>query len=280
MNISKECLVVNVCVSTWQGQRLDKALTVKTENDANAKAGTLRVSKYIIPQEALKGITTAIGRVRVHLTKETLPWRDNGDRLLPRKNYPKFIADHSKLVAEHDKAVEDFLENKYPEALEQAEFRMVDAYNADDYPSVNELRRKFAITLDIEAVSKSFDIRLNDNADMIQQRVNTAVAQLWKRLEEPLAHFANKMTDTSEEASFKAATINNLKQMVEFVEQMNFTGDETLEAMRAEIEAKLVGYEAASLREDDKLRASVGAEATRILETMKGFMNAFGGGDE
>src|ERR1700674_4906684 len=102
MNISKECLIVNVCVSTWQGQRLDRELTTKTENGVNAKAGTLRVTKYVIPGETLKGVTNAIGRVRRHLEKETLPWRDNGDRLLTRKNYPKFIADHSKLVGEHD----------------------------------------------------------------------------------------------------------------------------------------------------------------------------------
>jgi hypothetical protein len=259
------------------GQKLDKALTAKTEDSANAKAGTLRVSKYVVAQEALKGITTAIGRIRVHLTKETLPWRDNGDRLLPRKNYPKFIADHSKLVQDHDMAVEDFLTNKYPEALEQAEFRMVDAYNADDYPSVADLRHRFAVTLDIEAVSKSFDIRLNDNTDMIQQRVNTAVAQLWKRLEEPLSHFANKMNTTDEDETFKAATITNLKNMVEFVGQMNFTSDETLEMIRAEIESKLMGYEAAALRKDDKLRASVGAEATDILDKMRGYMSSMGG---
>jgi hypothetical protein len=280
MNISKECLIVNICVSTWQGQKLDRELTAKTETTAKAKAGTLRVTKYVVPSESLKGITNAIGRVRRHLERETLPWRDNGDRLLTRKNYPKFIEHHSKLVHEHDKEVDDFLVNKYPEALEQAEFRMVDAYNPADYPTVSELRRRFAITLDVEAVAKAFDVRLQDNMGAIQQRVNTAVAQLWKRLEEPLVHFTNKMTSTNEDETFKAATLNNLKNMAEFVGQMNFTGDEALEAIREEIEATLVGYEAEKLRKDDQLRASVGATAADILSKMQGYMAAFGGGDE
>ena len=67
MNILKECLIVNVCVSTWMGHKLDKETTRKVTEGAGAKSDAARVTKHIIPGEALKGITTAIGRVRVRV---------------------------------------------------------------------------------------------------------------------------------------------------------------------------------------------------------------------
>jgi hypothetical protein len=60
---------------------------------------------------------------------------------------------------------------------------------------------------------------------------------------------------------------------------LNFTGDEELDRIRQEIENKLAGYAADDLRKDDTLRASVGAEADRILDQMRGFMRSMGSED-
>lgn len=278
MNISRECLILNLQIGTWQGYKLDRVTTAKVTSEAGAKADAARVNKHIISKEALTGITTADGRIRVHFYDATLPWKDNGDRLLPRKNFVKFIEQHEKLVGEHAAEVKTFLTDTYLSAKEQAEFRMGELYNEADYPTARELASKFYVKLDIDAVSRAYDYRLESNDAMIQARVNSAIAMLWKRLAEPLEKFAERMNDS--ESKFRVNTIDNLREMVTLTKELNFTGDEQLEAIRVEIETKLAGYEADALRKDDKLRASVGDEASRILGEMQGFMNAFGNAPE
>lgn len=281
MNISKECLILNIRRGTWLGYKFDKMLTKKVTDEAGARADAARVNKHLIAKEALTAISTALGRVSVHFYDATLPWKDNGDRLLPRVNYVAFIAEHERLVGEFDNAVNEFLDGEgYATAQEQAEFRMVGMYNPNDYPTARELRHKFYIRLDIDAVSRAFDIRLNNNDQLIQDRVNGAIKALWERLAKPLEHFAEKMNEAGDEAKFRVATIDNLKEMLETVKTLNFTNDATLERIRSEIEDKLVVHDVKDLRKSDDLRASVGNEATRILETMRGFMNAMGGSED
>jgi hypothetical protein len=278
MNISKECLILNLQISSWQGYKLDRVTTAKVTNEAGAKSDAARVNKHIVSKECLTKITTAEGRVRVHFYDATLPWKDNGDRLLPRKNFVGFIQQHEKLVGEHKQAVRDFLDGgEYETAREQAEFRMGELFNPEDYPSVEDLRSKFQIKLDIDAVSRAYDYRLESNDAMIQARVNSAIANLWKRLADPLEKFAERMNDP--DGKFRVNTIENLREMAELTKELNFTGDEELDRIRQEIENKLAGYAADDLRKDDTLRASVGAEADRILDQMRGFMRSMGSED-
>lgn len=276
MNISRECLILNLQIGSWQGYKLDKVTTAKVTTEAGANADAARVNKHLIAKEFLTKITTAEGRIRVHFYDQTLPWKDNGDRLKTRKDFPKFIEQHEKLVSDHTLAVSQFLQGgEYETAQAQSEFRMGELYNADDYPTVRQLTSKFYVKLDIDAVSRAYDYRLETNDQMIQARVNSAIANLWKRLADPLEKFAERMNDP--DGKFRVNTIDNLKEMIELTKELNFTGDEQLEAIRSEIENKLAGYEADALRKDGKLRASVGDEASRILAEMQGFMNSMGG---
>lgn len=278
MNISRECLVLNLQIGSWQGYRLDKNLTSKVTTEAGSHSDAARVTKHIIAKEFLTKITTAEGRIRVHFYDQTLPWKDNGDRLKTRKDFPKFIENHEKLVGAHTQAVYEFLiGGEYETAMAQSEFRMGELYNEADYPTARELKSKFYVRLDIDAVSRAYDYRLESNDQMIQARVNSAIANLWKRLADPLEKFAERMNDP--DGRFRVNTLDNLKSLAELTRELNFTGDEALENIRGEIEAKLTIYEADALRKDDKLRASVGDEASRILGEMRGYMSAFGGDD-
>lgn len=272
MNVLKECLIVNLQIGTWHGYKYDKATTAKVTNEAGAKSDAARVNKHLITAESLKGITMLDGRIRFHFYNSTLPWKDNGDRLIPRPRYLNYIEEHEKLAGERLDAVEDFISNKYPLEFARAEFRMGELFNEDDYPKQSELRAKFYCNLDIDAVSKAFDYRLNDNDAMIQARVNTAVRGLFEQIIKPLEHFANKV---GSDEIFRDSCVNNLKEMVALIPELNFTDNEELEAMRVEIETKLVCFDASDLRKDKDVRKVVGDEAASILDTMRGFCAAF-----
>ena len=275
MSIQNSCMTINLSVGMWMGYKLDKQKTREVTTEAGAHGDAARVNKHLMPKEHLAGAISKGNAVRNHLYQRTLPWKDSGDRLITRKLYTKFMEEHSTLRDAFYAEVEELLTKKYLIAKDQAEFRMGTLFDANDYPSVDVLRRKFYISLDIDGISTAYDFRLEASEDVIQARVTKAMAGLYEKLVKPLSHFADTMSDA--EKVFRDTTVTNLRDIVSVLPALNFTDDPELAALGERIEKTLTRYEAKDLRNNKVTRAAVADEAREILESMSGFMNAFGG---
>ena len=285
MSISTKAMVLNLQVGVWSGQRLDKEATRKVTEDNNAESDAARVNKHLIPKPAFKDITATGTAVRAHFYDNTLPWKDNGDRLLTRNMYREFIERHEALAKDFDNAVDRFLMRDYPSAVEQAGFRMGDLFDITDYPSPAGLRHKFYINLDIDAVTESGDFRVQMDKDELdgvratmekamEQRIAGAMLSVWERLAKVVTHFAEKMGD--EDKIFRNSTVTNLEALVELLPGLNVLDDPDLEKIRLDIKRTLCGYSPDDLRKDSAVRTAAADEAKAIMETMQGFMTAFG----
>lgn len=283
MSISNNTMVVNLQISVWSGYKLDKGMTQKVTSEANAAADAARVNKHIVPKESLKEIITAQGALRTHFYTHTLPWGDNGDRLLPRLSFTDFMQEHGKLNEAFNNAVDNFINEKYLRARDQAAFRMGEMFRPEDYPEPEQLRRRFAVNLDIHGVPTGRDFRVDmDSAtlDMLrqqiesknQERVTAAMQDVWSRLAEVLGHFATKMADDS---VFRDSTVKNLEELVDMLPALNVTGDPKLEQVRQDINDTLIGYTPKDLRKDTAVRQAAAQESKRIIDQMAGFMGAF-----
>jgi hypothetical protein len=283
MSIANNTMVVNLQISVWSGYKLDKGLTQKVTSDANAAADAARVNKHIVPKESLKDIVTAQGALRTHFYTHTLPWGDNGDRLLPRLSFMDFMQEHGKLNEEFNNAVDNFIAEKYLRARDQAEFRMGEMFRSEDYPEPEQLRRRFAVNLDIHGVPTGHDFRVDMDANTVdmlrkqieeknQERVTAAMRDVWDRLADVLGHFASKMADDS---VFRDSTVKNLEELVDMLPALNVTGDPQLEQVRQDIADALIGYTPKELRKDTAARTAAAKESKRIIDQMAGFMGAF-----
>ncbi len=226
MNLD-HCLILNLRIGSWIDKRLPREIFVET--------------------------IAAVSALRNHFYATTLPWKGNGDRLIARRFYPTFAAEHTSLCEQFETAVA------------QLEFRLSDAFPAS----------KFYVVLDIDAVSPGYDNHLETSADIQQARIANAVAGLWEKLSKPLEHFTEKMGDT--EAVFRDTTVSNLRDIVTMLPELNFTGDADLMALGDRIGKHITCYEAKDLRTNLVTRKAVASEAQEILDSMAGFMNAFGG---
>jgi len=283
MSIANNTMVVNLQISVWSGYKLDKGMTQKVTSEANAASDAARVNKHIVPKESLKEIITAQGALRTHFYTNTLPWGDNGDRLLPRLSFMDFMQAHGKLNEEFNNAVDNFVHEKYLRARDQAEFRMGEMFRSEDYPEPEQLRRRFAVNLDIHGVPTGHDFRVDmvtNTVDMLrkqieeknQERVTSAMRDVWDRLADVLGHFANKMSDDS---VFRDSTVKNLEELVDMLPALNVTGDPQLEQIRQDITDTLIGYTPKDLRKDMAVRQAAAQESKRIIDQMSGFMGAF-----
>lgn len=283
MSIAENTMTVNLTVGIWQGHRLDKAASKQVTDSNGADADAARVSKHLIPKEYLKDIVTAAGQVRAHFYQKTLPWKDNGDRLLTRKLYAQFVEEHSEMAKAFKDAVADFLNRTYPAAKARAEFRMGSLFNANDYPTADQLRHRFYVALDIDAVTEAGDFRVQlDGAEAaaIRARIETATTQrlgaamrdVWERLAETLGHFADKMAGN---AIFRDTTVSNLLELVELLPGLNLLDDPNLDQIYRDLNDTLRGVTPKDLRKSPEVRTAAADETKRILEEMKGFMGAF-----
>lgn len=289
MSIANNCMVVNLSISVWTGHRIDKAASRKVTTDASAEEDAARVNKHLVPKDTLKGIIQAQGAIRTHFYKQTLPWRDNGDRLLTRQRFEPFIMEHGALKTAFNDAVTTFIDDTYLRVRDRASFRMGDLFNPDDYPRPDVLRRRFGVHLDIDAVTEAGDFRValdKDSLDRMRQdvqermteRINRAMENVWQRLADAVGHMAEKLTD--KDAVFRDSMIENLREVVALLPDLNVTDDPTLERIRQQVEQHLTQYDPKDLRGNADVREQAATQATTMFDEISGLMRAFGAGNE
>lgn len=290
MSIIKNCMVVNVHFGVWSGQRLDRDESERITLRANAESGAAHAIKHLIPKDVLLPIYGARDAIKAQFYASTLPWKDNGDRLLLRQNYTSFMTKHSELVNKFYEAVDHFLSVSYPSAVQKAEFRMGSLFKVEDYPSAETLRSKYYIQLDIDAVPAQNDFRITvDNEfdqthalEVQQQRqaamersISTAMAAVWSKVSTIVEHFADRMS--AEDTKFRDTTVTKLEELVAALPNLNLINDPNLERVRADISARLLSYTPKDLRKDRATRTAAAVEAKRIMDQMQGYMQAMGG---
>lgn len=284
--LTEKAMVMNLSIGIWAGYRLDREASRRVTTEAGAAADAARVNKHLIPKEALAPIVTAQNTVRTHFYSNTLPWRDNGDRLMTRKLFLTFMPEHEKLKREFEDAVEKFLSTDYPSAIEKAAFRMGSMFNRDDYPPKFELRQKFYVNLDIDAITTANDFRVQidqEHVDKVkasmeaaaEKRFQAATADIWRRMAETIGYFQQRMADPK--AVFRDSTVTNIGEMLDLIPGLNVLDDPQIELVRAAIAKSFGNLDAKDIRKDPAHRAQLAADAQAVMDKMSGFMNAFGG---
>lgn len=286
MSLETKAMTVNLRIGFWQGHRHDRAATAEVNQRNGAASDASRVNKHIIPKEVLDPISSAASAARNHFYAKTLPWRDNGDRLLPRALFTDFVAEHESLNETFKHEVDSFLTDKYISAYDQASFRMGDLFDPDDYPPPSQLRHKFYMELDFDIITSAADFRValgREHEDRVRasmeqaadMRLKGAMREVWQRMFDKVSYLAERMANS--DAKFRKSTLENIEELVDVLPGINLVDDPDIERIRKDIKVTLTGLDPRMIREDITLRAQVAEDAQKILADMGGFMKAFGG---
>ena len=281
MGLSQKCMLVDLHLSRWSGYKTDQRASNPLVKEASAQAGSAVVSKRIGPKEAFTDIVTACNALRAHMSKHTLPWSDNGQRIMTRNIFELFMSGYGELERNYNAAVEEFVTVRYPQSRDQASFRLGDLFVESDYPTAEELRKKFQVNLDIDGITEPDDFRvalpdaeLNKvKAEMeasIERRLGSAMQDVWLRIAGLLEHYIEKVEDP--EAIFRDSTVNNLVELMNILPGLNVTGDQRLREIRQKIMGTIGSYQPDDLRKGGDLRAAAAKEAKAIRESMNKYL--------
>jgi hypothetical protein len=287
-SISSSAMLVDVGISVWTGRKLDKQVSAEIDQAKSTKTKAGNYHKNLLAgSEKLAEIGKIASAVRNWHYTQTSPWSDAGSRLLPATlfiDYKLKLTEYEKMFSD---AVDKFL-SEYDTLVTQSAFTLGALFNRDDYPSVDEIKRKFAFTYTFSPVPEVGDFRVDvGNQGMqelrtnfetaINSRIKTAIDDMRTQLLEQLSHMSEKLSDLDEPRVLKDGTvvstqifrdslIDNAVDLVKNFKHLNIMQDPDIETMRSELERAIKNIDAQQLREDDSLRRQTKARVDSLLD--------------
>lgn len=286
--IHERAMLVKLSVSAWTARKFDRKVTEEVNRQHGANDDVGRYNKHLLGgkdhAKSHAAVVSAAKAMRTTVYEQTLPWADEGWRLLPTANYEKFTDALRAARTRYDDAVEAFV-REYPELRENARKLLNGMFRDEDYPDADSIAGRFSCTVDFSPVPAQGDFRLDLPADQIERlegsaadRVKRAVGEAmqgaWERLHKVVAHARERLGDP--DAIFRDTLIGNISELTDILSRLNVTGDDQLETMRKRVERDLSKLQPDVLRKNKTARAQAANKAQKILESM----SAFYGGDD
>src|ERR1700747_1073928 len=146
--ITERAMLAAVHVSIWTAVKHDRKVSRDVANQHSTHESAGRYNKQLLRgAERLDALRTLACKIR-HFYKITLPWSDEGYRLLPAHFYFELTTQMREFERAFFQSVDEFLE-VYPSYIEQVRPELNGLFREEDYPSAEKLREKFGVKLEV-----------------------------------------------------------------------------------------------------------------------------------
>lgn len=276
MSLIDKSILVKLSVSMPGNSKKDAKLTDDTIRAHGMGIKSAKVLKLIFPEEAIDPLTELQGKIRDYNYTVTLPWQDDGYRILPMAIHEEYTQEIRKLRAEWDKAAAVFLDSM-PKWEQWAQENHNGSFEPKLYDTA-KVAKKFGLKIDFAPVPSGEDFRVAVDADT-RQAVNERIAaaeefaraDLWQRLAAPLQRMVERCS--APDKVFRDSLTGNIAEIVSLIPKLNLSADPNLARLAAE--AKALGeIKPQTLRTDQDARAKAAADAKALLDRMAGYMPA------
>jgi F0F1-type ATP synthase membrane subunit b/b' len=280
--LSKSALLCRLNISVWTARTLDSKTTKEVLQTKGAKSTAGRFNKSLLPNnEIIKKLRKNASLARNYNYKVTLPWGDNGARILRNTLYSEHTKKMGEYKSEHEKLVADFNADLQA-AINRAKSELGALFDPRDYPTAQALEVKFAFDTHYEQIPEGNDFRVElaeEDAqrirDEITQRKDMAVQEarvhVYTQLNNVVSHMAKTLKDPK--AKFKNTLTGNVAELTKILDDLNIAGDMKLSQLGQQA-APLGDYNPDALRKDPAIRAQAATEADAVANDIKEVMDA------
>lgn len=281
MSITSSSVLVEMNISVWTANKLDKTETEKVIVGNSAVKDAAQVRKNLMAGTSLRrDIDNYAAGCRLWHNAQTLPWSDKGARLMPTSLFMAYKAEANVRRDTFNRMVDNFVA-QYPALVQTAQNYLGGLFNSDDYPSADAVRSKFGFRLVFSPVPEAGDFRLDVAAQDLQDlrtqyesnfndRLADAMREPWDRLHKLLGDMSKKLTDKQNEDEQKKTRyhdtlITNATSLCGLLTHLNVTNDPKLEEARRQLEQTMLGADIDSIKESAEVRASMKSKVDAIL---------------
>jgi hypothetical protein len=171
----------------------------------------------------LDELRTLAGQIQQQFYEVTLPWSDEGVRLLPAHFYFDLATEMRVFGHAFESKAEELLAI-YPSYIEQVRQALNALFREEDYPSVEKLRKKFRIKLEVHPIPTGVTsgsqcrprsvpgppARSDANVRQSRQR---GTEDLWSRMKDVVSdqpHFRQRDGSCSQREAYVSVEVGNM----------------------------------------------------------------------
>jgi hypothetical protein len=281
MTLDVTCMLASLHIRSWGAEIKDRKISQDVADQHSTANNVGRYVKKLVAREAIQQIQRIASAARAAYYFNTLPWTNDGARILPASMWMEYTAKMSQYKTAYFDQVDAFVAD-YPNLVTEAQTRLNGMFKQTDYPDVGEIKNRFDFDFSISTLPNANDFRVQlARADVdqikadIERRTTTAITDATrdtvKRMADVVEHLAERLTSYSggRTGAFRDTLVDNVRDLVLIVPKLNITADPEMDRLAQEMDAKLCKYDASALREDVSLRVSVADEASAILAKLK-----------
>lgn len=277
--LGERAMIIRLQISQWTARRYDAKVSKEVSDTYKAQADAGRYNKLLVAKKAISEISVIVGQARAYHYTHTLPWTDEGGRILAATMFFEYTKELGVFKAKFERAVRTFFDN-YDTYVQDAAQHLGNMFDRQEYPHKSELRSKYRFETDIYQLPEARDFRVNlpdTEVELIKKQITAnlkqatalAMGDLWKRLYEVVNAMADKLH--TKDAVFRDSLFGNVVELCQLLPKMNITEDPRLTEMVATVEKKLC-LEPDAVRDSPATRKKVAKSADEILEQMKGYI--------
>lgn len=281
-SIASASMLVDLSISVWTAKKKDKGATAELLADKRAARSAGAFNKNLLADcEELVSIARFASNLRQMHYSMTLPWSDSGLRLLPTKKFFDYQKAMTKLQAEFDRLVQNFLMT-YDVEVAKVHAKLGDLFNRDEYPTSDRVRNKFSFRLSYIPVPEVGDWRVDmetearealrtQYADFYREQTEQAVQTKIDELRKQLTTLVRQLNvDGDSKGKIFDSTIENVRALSDMLGACNFSGDPVITEAQERLEEALSGVCKDDLVRNSTFRASTKRTMEEVLKTLPG----------
>jgi hypothetical protein len=287
ISIASSAMLVELNISTWTARKLDKRVSAEVDTANGTKTNAGNYNKNLLAGTGfLDTILKYAANARAWHLSQTLPWSDNGLRLLPVTNFVAYKEQLNTLETNYNALVEKFLV-AYPNLVSAAAFQLGTLFNREEYPEADKIATKFKFGVNFLPVPTVNDFRVDIGEEAKQEillscqtvyedRLNSAMKDAWGRLHEHLLRMSDRLADldTPRELKngekvytkvFRDSLVENAVELVDLLKHFNLTNDPSMEQARKDLNDAIMHHDIEDLRDNPESRVAVKQKVDAIL---------------
>ena len=136
--IQNNAMLLSTKITKFSNTRRDNGMADELTEAKKASPNVIKVTKTLFASPIIKGLNKAHGQLRNHTEKfNTLPWAER-ERLIPCESIDPFEAAWVKKI-DYIEDLKRELYKEYPNMMKRAAKDLGDAFDINDYPTVEEI---------------------------------------------------------------------------------------------------------------------------------------------
>lgn len=280
-NIEHKAMLVKLKISKWTARKLDKKTSerVAAESGIDPRRGSYY--KTLVGGDTIEAIKKKATELRTYHYKMTLPWSDEGPRILASDLYFEYMNEMQRLRTEYDQLVEQFI-REYPYAREEAKRMLGSLFDPEDYPSTDKVAEKFGVTMEVDPLPAGDDFRVDLSEDEVQRiqreieqrtsaTLQSSMEEVYERVQRVVDAFEDRLQE--EGTIFRDSLVNNARELVALLPKFNITGDPKLDELARKMDKQLCQYTPEQLRNNEQARIDTYEAARNIKSDLNSFLN-------